>query len=61
MKDLELSAQLLECYIVSNNKGLFALFDNDTGFQCSDFYSLNSWAVLNHADVLLNYTGKNWN
>lgn len=55
MKDLELSAQLLECYIVSNNRGLFALFDNDTGFQCSDFYSLDQWAELNEAEIVINY------
>jgi hypothetical protein len=55
MKDLELSAQLLECYIISNNKGLFALFDLDLGFQCSDFYSLDQWAELNEAEIVINY------
>ena len=55
MKDLELAAQLLECYIVTNNKGLFALFDLDLGFQCSDFYSLGQWAVLNEAEIVINY------
>jgi hypothetical protein len=57
MKDLELAASLLECYIVSNNKGLYALFCNDTGRQCSYFYTLAQWAELNEAEEVLNYTG----
>lgn len=59
MNDLELSAELLDCYIVSNNKDKYALFDNETGLQCSEFHSLKEWADLNEAEVVLNYTGNN--
>lgn len=55
MKDLELTASLLECYIVSNNKGMYALFDNEKGIQCSEFYSLGQWAGLNHVKVIFDY------
>lgn len=58
MKDLVLAAQLLECYIVSNDKDLFALFDLDTGKQCSHFYSLPQWAELNEAEEVLSYAGQ---
>lgn len=59
MKDLEFAASLLECYIVSNNKkDLFALFDLDTGKQCSHFYTLPQWAELNEAEEVLSYVGQ---
>jgi hypothetical protein len=55
MNDLELTANLLGCYIVSNNKGMYALFDNETGKQCSEFNTLEFWQNINEAKVMLDY------
>lgn len=61
MKDLKLSAELLQCKIRSNgdtdlngNK-LHALFCCDTGKRVTPFYSLSEWSKLNVAKVMLDY------
>lgn len=59
MIDLILSAELLECYVLCNGLDRFALFDNETGLQCSPFYTLTEWSGLNEAEVVLTYTANN--
>lgn len=59
MINLELAAELLDCYVLCDGLCGFALFDCDTGKQCSNFYTLTEWQFLNEAEVVLNYTSNN--
>lgn len=61
MRDLKLSADLLECKVKSNGdtdlngKKLHALFCRKTGKRVTPFYSLSEWSKLNVAKVMLDY------
>lgn len=62
MEKLEWSAELLKCYlrsVLQSNQKVYALFDIDTNQQCSPFYTIEQWSVLNEASVVLDYTSKN--
>ena len=61
MKDLKLSADLLDCKIKSNGdtdlngKKLHALFCRVSGKRVTPFYSLSEWSKLNVAKVMSDY------
>ena len=55
LEDLQLSADLMQTYIVDNKAGSYALFDNGNKLQVSPFYTLDQWSKLNHARVILEY------
>ncbi len=54
-QDLALSANLLECYILDSDNGLFALADVYTANQITPFYTLQEWQNLNVAKVMIDY------
>lgn len=55
IKDLKLSADLLQCKIRSNGDKLHALFCCDTGKRVTPYYSLIEWQKLNVAKVMMDY------